>query len=190
MTNKAKVINITESTLYNWDDYYLEGAKVLRDNKPFHIDVTVSSKKRNNRRALNLDIFTEAGSPPLKYIAHMVPYQRKYEVFADLSDKQQKWDKWDTIKQSYTDRKQDDVQYGKCQHRTKHTKILSRKIVPHCAAGIYMQGNDMIAHVLLFDKEYHITCTHQDLSEKGKMFYMARGYHTETLNPDTLDIDV
>ena len=45
MKNKAKVINITESTLYNWDDYYLEGAKLLRDNKPFHIDVTVSSKK-------------------------------------------------------------------------------------------------------------------------------------------------
>lgn len=191
MDNKQKnkkVTNITESPSYNWDEYYLSGARELSSTRPFHIDVTISAKKRNDRRALNLDIYTQPGSPPLKYISHMVPYARKYELFTGLSDQQLKWNNWDLIKSQYTEHKDQDVQYGKCQHRTKHTKVLERRTVPHCVAGMYFIADQFIAHILLFDKEYFINCDYDLLSDKGKQFYIARGFHTETLNPPELEL--
>jgi len=184
--NVTKINN--KKDLPNWDDYYLEGAKILKEHNPFHIDVTISGKKRNNRRALNLDIYTDPGTPPLKLISHMVPYPRKYEVFSNLSDTQLKWSKWAIIKQQYALHQEDDVQYGKCQTRTKHTKVLSRYTIPHCAAGMYLQDECIVAHVLLFDKEYRITCHYDNLTGKGTEFYMARGFHTESLNPPELDL--
>ena len=90
----------SEAHVPQWDKYYNDGAIKLRDaEKIFHIELSLSAKKkRNGRRSLNLDIFTEPSTRPLKYICHMVPYERKYEVFTKLSDQQLKWSKWDKIK--------------------------------------------------------------------------------------------
>ena len=191
MSNKAKVINITESNQYSWNDYYETGCKILAQKTPHHIDVTLSKKKTNNRRSLNIDIFTEPGVSPLKYIAHMVPYPRKYEVFSKLPDKQLQWSGWEKVKNSYTLHKDSEfeVQYGKVTHRVKNPKLLDRKTVPHCAAGVYYKNDEFIAHLLLFDKEYTITLDNELLNDKVKQYYMARGYHTERLDPPLLDID-
>jgi hypothetical protein len=163
-----------------WDQYYEDGAKKLSTaEKLFHIELSLSAKKkRNGRRSLNLDIFLEPGTYPLKYICHMVPYARKYEVFAKLSDQQLKWDKWDKIKQMFADHKEDLVMYGKCQHRVRNTNYLSRLTVPHTAAGIIEQGGKFIAHVLLFGNEYFIEL--EDYPEKttkkgAQHYYIARG---------------
>jgi hypothetical protein len=163
-----------------WDQYYQDGAKKLQvAEKIFHIELSLSAKKkRNGRRSLNLDIFLEPSTRPLKYIAHMVPYERKYEVFSKLSDSQLKWDKWDKIKQMYTDHKDDTVMYGKCQHRVRNTKYLSRLTVPHTAAGIIEQNGKFIAHVLLFGNEYYIELEDypEQTTKKGAQhYYIARG---------------
>lgn len=163
-----------------WDQYYQDGAKKLQvAEKIFHIELSLSAKKkRNGRRSLNLDIFLEPSTRPLKYIAHMVPYERKYEVFSKLSDNQLKWDKWDKIKQMYTDHKDDTVMYGKCQHRVRNTKYLSRLTVPHTAAGIIEQNGKFIAHVLLFGNEYYIELEDypEQTTKKGAQhYYIARG---------------
>jgi len=163
-----------------WDQYYEDGAKKLSQaDKLFHIELSLSAKKkRNGRRSLNLDIFLEPSTRPLKYICHMVPYEKKYEVFANLSAQQQKWDKWDRIKQMYTDHKDDIVMYGKCQHRVRNTKYLSRLTVPHTAAGIIEQGGKFIAHVLLFGNEYFIELEDypEQTTKKGAQHYcIARG---------------
>lgn len=177
----------------SWDEYYRQGAKKLsKAEKIFHIECSLTAKKKNGRRALNLDIFLEPHTKPLKYISHMVPYARKYEVFSNLNDIQLKWNKWDTIKEYYTEYKQLDVQYGKCQHRVRNTKYLSRKTVPHCVAGIFFKDDTYFANVLLFDKEYIIELKDQTDTKKGAhRHFIARGsMRTPWEEPELLDLDI
>ena len=176
-----------------WDEYYKTGAKKLAiAEKIFHIECSLTAKKKNGRRALNLDIFLEPHTKPLKYISHMVPYNRKYEVFANLTPQQLKWNKWDTIREYYSDYKELDVQYGKCQHRVRNTRYLSRNTVPHCVAGIFRQDSKFYANILLFDKEYIIELTDQIDTNKGAhMHYVARGsMRTAWDEPEELDLDL
>jgi len=187
----------SEAHVPQWDKYYNDGAIKLRDaEKIFHIELSLSAKKkRNGRRSLNLDIFTEPSTRPLKYICHMVPYERKYEVFTKLSDQQLKWSKWDKIKQMFVDHKEDTVMYGKCQHRSRNTKYLSRLTVPHTAAGIIEQDGKFIAHVLLFGNEYFIELEEYpaETTKKGAQhYYIARGsYQSEEWEEATeMDLDL
>jgi hypothetical protein len=187
---RNKNMKTSDNKLPDWNAYYLQGAKQLKTiTNPYHIDISITGEKPNGRRAMNLDIYLEAGTPPLKYVTHMVPYSKKYEVFANMPEKQSNWPGWDTIKQQFADYRDNAVQYGKCQHRARNTKVLARVTVPHCASGIYLDNADnLMAHVLLFDKEYVVECENET-REKASKIFVARGSITNKEDPPLLDID-
>jgi len=181
---------MAEKLQADWNAYYLQGAKTLKEiADPYHIDISITGEKPNGRRAMNIDIYLEAGTPPLKYVTHMVPFARKYEVFANLQPKQLKWAGWDTIKQNYEEYRDYGVQYGKCQHRARNTKVLARVTVPHCASGMYIHNNSIVAHIMLFDKEYFIECV-DETREKARTIFVARGSVTNKEDAPLLDIEV
>ena len=181
---------MAEKLQADWNAYYQQGPKTLKEiADPYHIDISITGEKPNGRRAMNIDIYLEAGTPPLKYVTHMVPFARKYEVFANLQPKQLKWAGWDTIKQNYEQYRDYGVQYGKCQHRARNTKVLARVTVPHCASGMYIHNNSIVAHIMLFDKEYFIECV-DETREKARTIFVARGSVTNKEDAPLLDIEV
>ena len=152
--------------------------KIRQQEKIFYIGLSLTGESKTGRRSLNIDIITEPGTRPYKYIAKLAPYEVKHGVFQNKPKQTEKWSGWEWCYNLYKQYKHD-AYFGKLVQRTTFTKTLSRTIAPMCIAGI-VADQGITAHIKLFDKTYQIPMHTVDVKdEKQRLIFVARADYYE-----------
>ena len=171
------------------DIIYKEGRQKIRhQEKVFYIGLSLTGASKTGRRSLNVDIITEPGTKPFKYIAKLAPYAHKHGVFQNKPAPTESWSGWDWCYNLYKQYKHD-AYFGKLVQRTKYTKTLSRTIAPMCIGGIVVENHDIIAHIKLYDKTYQIPMHEVSVKDsKEKLIFVARADYYEEWNDGEYDL--
>jgi hypothetical protein len=171
------------------DEIYKDGRRKIRQQeKIFYIGLSLTGASKTGRRSLNVDIITEPGTKPFKYIAKLAPYEVKHGVFQNKPPQTVNWDGWDWCYNLYKEHKHN-AYFGKLVQRTTYTKTLSRTIAPMCLAGVVADFG-IVAHIKLFDKTYTIPM-HEVSVKDGKqhVIFVARADYYEEWNDGEYDAD-
>lgn len=150
---------------------YEEAAQKLVREDIFSASFSMLGEKTAERRSMNIDIILKPGDKPLKYKVDMVTSRYTYELTNRLSDKELTWSKWADLR---TQLKDTDCMWGKLRNRTSNTRIVPRKRIPYCVAGI--QYDTDVTAMLILGNNTHIECELTPVRDKelSKLF-IAKG---------------
>jgi len=151
---------------------YEEAAQILPREEIFSVSFSVLGEKTPARRGMNLDIILEPGGKPFKYKVDMISSRYAYELTNRVKDKELQWHTWNVIKQDLRDA---DCMWGKLRNRTSNTKIVPRKRIPYCVAGISTENGELFANLIL-GHSTNIKCPLQVVTdEKLSKLFVAKG---------------
>lgn len=151
---------------------YEDAAQNLVRENIFSASFSLLGEKTPDRRSMNIDIIQKPGDKPLKYKVDMVTSRYSYELLNSLSDKEKQWGELQNIRQNHAYL---DQMWGKLRNRTSNTRIVPRKRLPFCWAGIDYTAGSLEA-TLICGKANHIKCELQAVQNKelAKLF-VAKG---------------
>ena len=167
----------TSSNRYAQKDFsfitklYEEAAQKLVREDIFSASFSLLGEKTAERRSMNIDIILKPGDKPLKYKVDMVTSRYTYELTNKLSSKEKVWHRWDELKGLL---KETDCMWGKLRNRTSNTRIVPRKRIPYCVAGI--QFDDNLKATLILGNNTHIECPINPAKDKEiNKIFVAKG---------------
>jgi len=150
---------------------YEEAAQILPREEIFSVSFSLLGEKTPYRRSMNIDIIMKPGDKPLKYKVDMVSSRYAYELSNKVSGKEALWAVWDEIR---TDIKNTDCMWGKLRNRTSNTRIVPRKRLPYCVAGI--EYNHVPQARLICGNVTNIGCELQPVTDKElQKLFVAKG---------------
>jgi hypothetical protein len=150
---------------------YEQAAQKLVREDIFSVSFSLLGEKTADRRSMNLDIILKPGDKPLKYKVDMIKSRYAYELTNKLSDKEQTWHQWDLIKEAL---RESDCMWGKLRNRTSNTRIVPRKRIPYCVAGIEFDSE--VNAVLILGNNTHIKCQIEPVKDKTvNKIFVAKG---------------
>ena len=125
---------------------YEQAAQILPREEIFSASFSVLGKSSPERRGMNIDIILEPGGKPFKYKVDMVSSRYAYELTNKIKHREAQWPIWNQIKDDLRER---DCMWGKLRNRTSNTKIVPRKRIPYCVAGLSTENDCLYANMIL-----------------------------------------
>ncbi len=150
---------------------YEEAAQKLVREDIFSASFSMLGQKTPERRSMNIDIILKPGDKPLTYKVDMVTSRYSYELTNKLSEQENTWSKWADIR---TQLMNTDCMWGKLRNRTSNTRIVPRKRIPYCVAGI--QYDSDVTAMLILGNNTHIECELIPVADKElQKLFIAKG---------------